>query len=320
MTVQFPGLFDLQVNGFAGVDFNATDLTPERVVVALDRMRAGGVTRVLPTLVTSSFESFATCAHVLTRVADPAIAGIHMEGPYISPDDGFRGAHPRAFVTAASIEDFERRQDAADGRILLVTLAPEVDGALPLVEHLVARGVRVAIGHTNASPGQIADAIATGATLSTHLGNGCAATMPRHPNVIWEQLAADTLAASFIVDGHHLPSSTVKAMIRAKGVGRTMLVTDATAAAGSAPGRYQIGDIECDLGSDGRVSLAGTPFLAGSSLTLDQAVANTVRFTGLPLETVIPMASTIPAQYLGLTTDGTVTADWDPEHCTLRVV
>jgi len=320
MRIEFPGLFDLQVNGFAGVDFNAPDLRTEHVNVALDRMRAVGVTRVLPTLVTSSFDGFAASAAVLAAMSDPAIAGIHMEGPYISPEDGARGAHPRPFTRTASTEDFDRRQDAARGRIVLVTLAPEVPGALALVEYLVARGVRVAIGHTAASPAQIADAVAAGATLSTHLGNGCASVLPRHPNVIWEQLAADELAATFIVDGHHLPAATVKALVRAKSIARSILVTDATAAAGCAPGRYRIGAIECDLGTDGRVSLAGTPYLAGSSLTLDRAIANTVRFTGLPIEAVTPMASTIPAQSLGLSTAGTVTAEWDAERCDLRIL
>ena len=144
--------------------------------------------------------------------------------------------------------------------------------------------------------------------------------LPRHPNVIWEQLAADALAATFIVDGHHLPAATVKALVRAKSIERSILVTDATSAAGCAPGRYRIGAIECDLGTDGRVSLAGTPYLAGSSLTLDRAIANTVRFTGLPIEAVTPRASTIPAQSLGLSTAGTVTAEWDAERCDLRIL
>ena len=203
---------------------------------------------------------------------------------------------------------------------MLVTLAPEVPGALALIERLVAAGVRVALGHTAANPQQIAEAIRAGATLSTHLGNGCATVLPRHPNVIWEQLAADALHASLIVDGHHLPASTVKAMVRAKGVERTILVTDAIAAAGCPPGRYRIGAVECELGADGRVSLPGTPFLAGSSLTLDRAIANTVRFTGLPIEAVIPMASMTPARYLGTTTAGTVTAEWDPERFALSAL
>jgi len=319
MTIELPGLFDLQVNGFGGVDFNAPDLTADRVVEALDRMRATGVTRCLPTLITSPFDEFAASARVLARVSDPAIAGLHMEGPYLSAEDGARGAHRRAHVTAASVDDFERRQDAACGRIALVTLAPEVPGALPLVEHLAASGVRAAIGHTAATPAQIGDAIAAGATLATHLGNGCAQMLPRHPNVIWELLAADEVAASFIVDGHHVPPATVKAMLRAKGSGKAILVTDAIAAAGCAPGRYRIGGVECELGADGRVSLPGTPYLAGSSLTLDRAIANTVRFSGLPLDAVIPMASTIPASYLGLRTAGTVIADWDPNAFELQM-
>jgi N-acetylglucosamine-6-phosphate deacetylase len=260
------------------------------------------------------------------------VAGIHMEGPYLSSADGARGAHAREHIAAASIDDFRRRQDAADGRIVLVTLAPEVDGAMALIERLAADGVRVAIGHTAATPQQIDDAIHAGASLATHLGNGCPQVLPRHPNVIWELLAADGVTASFIVDGHHLPAATVKAMVRAKGVARTVLVTDAMAAAGcsfarsarasaerSDERRYMLGDVECELGDDGRVSLPGTPYLAGSSLTLDRAVANTVRFTGLSIDDVIPMASTIPAAFLGTTTAGTVTADWDPDAYELHV-
>ena len=314
MRLEFPGLFDLQVNGFGGVDFNDPALTVECLGDAVLRLRRHGVTRLLPTLITSSPDSFAACARVIASARDASIAGIHMEGPFISPVDGPRGAHPRAHVAAASYEVFQRRQDAADGRIVLVTLAPEVPGALPLIERLAAAGVRVAIGHSAATSAEIADAVSAGATLSTHLGNGCPAILPRHPNVIWEQLAADGLLASVIVDGHHLPAATVKSIVRAKGVERMILVTDATAAAGSRPGRYRIGDVECELGADGRVSLPGTAFLAGSSLTLDRAIANTARYTGLPIEDVIRMASQTPASYLGIEPAGTVTADWDGQQ------
>lgn len=307
-----PGFFDLQVNGFAGVDFNASGLSAERVVYALDGMRETGVTRCLPTLITSSFEDFAGRARVVSRLDHPAIAGIHMEGPYLSPEDGPRGAHPRRHVRSATVDDFNRRQEAAEGRIVLVTLAPEVPGALPLIEHLRRAGVRVAIGHTAADPGTIADAVSAGASLATHLGNGCAAVLPRHPNVIWELLAADDVLASLIVDGHHLPPSTVKSLIRAKTPTRTVLITDGIAAAGASAGRYTLGDIEVERGPDGRVSLPGTPYLAGSSLTMDHAIGNTVRYSGLPLDQVLPMASTIPAAWLGVPPRGTVTADWDP--------
>jgi N-acetylglucosamine-6-phosphate deacetylase len=320
VTIELPGLFDLQVNGFGGIDFNAPDLTADRVEEGLQRIRLTGVTCCLPTLITSSFEDFAASARVLSRVPSDAIAGIHMEGPYISPEDGFRGAHPPVHVKPASIDDFKRRQEAADGRILLVTLAPEVDGAIALIEYLVAMGVRVAAGHTAATPEQIAAAVAAGATLATHLGNGCAHMLPRHPNTIWELLAADAVFATFIVDGHHLPPATVKAMIRAKGIGRSVLVTDAVAAAGCAPGRHTIGGVIAELSADGRVSLPGTPYLAGSALRLDHAIANTVRYTGLPIDQVIPMASTIPAACMGLATRGTVHADWDPETAELHVL
>jgi N-acetylglucosamine-6-phosphate deacetylase len=319
MTIEKPGFFDLQVNGFGGIDFNGPDLTTSRVAEALDRMRQTGVTRCLPTLITSSLERFARNARIVARTIHPAIAGLHMEGPYLSPEDGPRGAHPREHVRAASIDDFNRRQDAADGRILLVTLAPEVPGTLPLIEHLVASGVRAAIGHTGATPAQIGDAVTAGATLATHLGNGCAQLLPRHPNVIWELLAADGVWASLIADGHHLPPATLKAMMRAKGPERTILVTDAVAAAGCPPGRYTIGGVENDLDDHGRVSLPGTPYLAGSSLTMDRAVANTCRFTRLAVDAVIPMASTIPANYLGTTAAGMITADWEPDACTLQV-
>ena len=317
--MELPGLFDLQVNGFGGVDFNAPDLTADRVEEALHRIRETGVTRCLPTLITSSLEDFSASARVLSRVRSPAIAGIHMEGPYISPEDGPRGAHRPAHVRSASIDDFRRRQEAAGGRIVLVTLAPEVDGAIALIEHLVAAGLRVACGHTAAAPEDVARAVAAGATLATHLGNGCAQMLPRHPNTIWELLAADGVFASFIVDGHHLPPATVKAMVRAKGLDRSILVTDAIAAAGCAPGTHTLGGVTSVLSEDGRVSLPGTPYLAGSALTMDRAIANTVRYTGLPIAKVIPMASTIPAAYLGLTTLGTVHADWDPETADLRV-
>lgn len=321
MRIECPGLFDLQINGFAGVDFNAPDLTADGAAEALARVRATGVTRCLPTLVTAAFDDFARNARVLASLDDAAIAGLHMEGPYVSSDDGPRGAHPREHVAAtASFDDFNRRQEAALGRIVLVTLAPEVPGALSLIERIVPSGVRVAVGHTAATPAVIQAAIAAGATLATHLGNGCAQMLPRHPNAIWELLAADSVAASLIVDGHHLPPATVKAMVRAKGPDRTILISDAIAAAGQRPGSYTIGGVHCVLDDRGRVSLPGTPYLAGSAVTMDRAIANTVRFTGLPIERVIPMASTIPARLIGAETAGSVIAEWDPDACDLRIV
>jgi N-acetylglucosamine-6-phosphate deacetylase len=317
MQIEFPGLFDLQVNGFGGVDFNNPLTTPEEVRRAIEKLRERGVTRFLPTLVTSSFERFAKCAKTLVQTRHPAVAGLHMEGPYISPEDGARGAHPRQYVVAASMDDFQRRQEAAAGRIKLVTLAPEVQGAMELIERLVGMGIRAAIGHTAASPGQIRDAVKAGATLSTHLGNGCAIQLPRHPNVIWEQLAADELEASLIVDGHHLPPATVKAMVRAKTPQRTLLVSDAVALAGCVPGAYELNGEPVVLSDDGRVFQPSKEWLAGSAAGLDQCVANAVRFTGFSIDVIAPMASTQPAKHLGLPTAGRVTADWNAAECRL---
>ena len=319
MRIDFPGFFDLQVNGFAGIDFNTPGCTADQLKHATNALRATGVTRFLPTLITSSLEQFSLCARSILEFSDPAIAGIHMEGPYISPDDGPRGAHSREHVIAASIEDFSRRQDAAEGRISLLTLAPEVPGALRLIEHLVKSEIRVAIGHTAAVPEQIRDAVSAGATLSTHLGNGCAQVLPRHPNSVWEQLAADELYASFIVDGHHLPPATVKSMMRAKQPSRTILVTDATAAAGCRPGSYMIGEARVELDAHGRVAAPGAANLAGSALAMHNAVANTVRFTGWSLSEVLPMASTTPARYLGVEPVGRVTAEWDEGNRALLI-
>lgn len=313
------GFFDLQVNGFAGVDFNDPAITVAQVAEAAGKMQATGVTLFLATLISQPLARFAPCARTLVKSGVPALAGLHMEGPYISPEDGARGAHRREDIEPPTIDDFARRLEAADGRITVVTIAPEVDGAMTLIDYMVKHGVRVSIGHTAAPPAAVREAIARGATLSTHLGNGCAAMLPRHPNFVWEQLAADELVAGFIVDGHHLPAATVKAMIRAKTPARSILVTDAIIAAGQPPGDYMLGDVKVHVDDTGRVGLPNSPYLAGSALSLDRAVGNTVRFTGLPLEQVLLMASSQPAAAAGLKTRGEIEADWDASNFKLTV-
>jgi N-acetylglucosamine-6-phosphate deacetylase len=315
-----PGLCDLQVNGFAGVDFNDPATSADAVARAAAAMEATGVTSFLPTLISSDLARFAACARTVLSSGARGILGLHMEGPYLAAGDGPRGAHDAAAMTAASVDDFSRRQGVADGRIRLVTLAPEVPGALDLIDHLVGTRVRVAIGHTAASPETIVEAVRRGATLSTHLGNGCASTLPRHPNLLWEQLAHDSLQASFIADGHHLSASTLKAMVRAKGVARSLLVTDATAAAAAAPGEYTLGTRRIRFGVDGRVTLSDGRRLAGSALTLDAAISHVVRAAGIGLTDAIAMASTQPAAYVGVQPRGTVRAEWHEETGRLHVL
>src|SRR5262249_6047193 len=206
------------------------------------------------------------------------------------------GAHPREHVRPPDREEFLRMQEAAGGAIRLLTLAPETPGATKLIEFLVERGVVVSVGHTGASAEQIRDAIRAGATMSTHLGNGAHATLPRHPNYIWEQLGADELYASFIVDGIHLPPSFVKCAIRAKGLEKSVLVTDATSPANCAPGHYRLGEVEVELTADNRVQIAGTRTLAGAALRMDRAVENLMMFSGVRLGQALRMAPAAPAR------------------------
>lgn len=301
-----PGFIDLQVNGFGGVDFNDPTTSTAQIAQAIRQLWCTGVTHLLPTIITGSHEHIAACFANLVKAADefPAVAyatlGFHLEGPFISTEDGPRGAHPRAHARPPDWDEFQRWQDAARGSIRLITLAPEWAGALPFIERAADAGILVALGHTAASPQQIRAAIAAGARMSTHLGNGSHANIARHPNYIWEQLAADELHASFIIDGHHLPPSVVKCFLRSKGSARSVLVTDAIAAAGCPPGRYQFGELVVEVTPQGRVNLPGTPYLAGSATQMHEAIANTVRFSDATLAEALQMATAHPAALLGL--------------------
>lgn len=315
-----PSFIDLQINGYDGVDFNDASTRTERIAAAFRQLWRTGTTRLLPTVITGSHAHIAQCFANLLRAADefPEVArgllGLHLEGPFISTEDGPRGAHPREHARPPDWDEFERWQDAARGQIRLITLSPEWPTANAFIERAAAAGIIVALGHTAATPAQINDAVKAGARLSTHLGNGSHAKIERHPNYIWEQLAADELSASFIVDGQHLPPAVVKCFLRCKGVARSILVTDAIAAAGQPPGRYRLGNVEVEVTPARRVCLPGTPYLAGSVLEMHDAVANTVRYSDATLAEALQMATANPAALLGL--DNLITAG-QPAHLTL---
>lgn len=296
-----PGLIDLQVNGFAGVDYNCPETPPEEIARSLEALFSTGVTRFYPTVITGSPERMAAALRNLTRCRGAltngeAMDGFHVEGPHIAAEDGPRGAHPRAWVRPPDLDEFHRWQEAAEGRIRVVTLSPEWPGAFDYIESIVAEGVVAAIGHTAAAAAQIADAVRAGATVSTHLGNGAHAVLPRHPNYIWDQLAEDRLMAGFIVDGVHLDWGFLKVALRAKQIDRSVLVTDAAPPAGAAVGRYTLGELEVELTQRGRVVLAGTDKLAGSALRMDRGVENLVNTAGLPLADAVRMATVNPAR------------------------
>ncbi len=291
-----PGWIDIQVNGFAGVDYNRPDTPHDQIARSIQALFATGVTRFYPTVITGAPGDMENALRNLARARDSlaeggAIDGFHVEGPHIGIDDGPRGAHPKRWVRRPDFDEFQRWQEATGNRIRIVTLSPEWPEAADYIERIVSQGVVASIGHTAATAEQIADAVSAGASLSTHLGNGAHAVMRRHPNYIWDQLAEDRLMADFIVDGIHLGASFLKAALRAKGIERSVLVTDASAPAGAAPGRYYLGEQAVDLTPDRRVVLAGQDKLAGSALRMDRAVENAMRMVGLPLADAVRMAT-----------------------------
>jgi N-acetylglucosamine-6-phosphate deacetylase len=300
------GLIDLQVNGFGGLDFNDGALTAERVSALTLLMTKLGVTTYLPTLITASRTSLVSA---LTTIAEARrqyplcarmIPFVHVEGPYLSPEDGPRGAHPREHIRAPDLDEVAEWQRVSGNLVGKITLSPHYDQVSDFIRALVGQGMLVAIGHTSATAEQIHAAVAAGARLSTHLGNGSAAILPRHPNFIWAQLACDQLDAGFIADGFHLPADTFKAMLRAKGLERSYLVSDAAALAGMPPGVYDqpIGG-RVELGPDGRLGVAGTPYLAGAARPLCADVALAIRMADLTLADGLVLATANPGRFVG---------------------
>jgi len=299
-----PTLIDIQVNGFAGFDLNVATVTSGDVCAMVRALWKVGTGFLCPTVVTGAFERISNSLHAIIEASKTdalvahAMLGIHLEGPYISAADGPRGAHPLEHVRDPNWDEFQRWQEVAEGKIAIVTLAPEKKGAIPFIEKLVADGIVVALGHTNALASDIQAAIDAGARLSTHLGNGAHALIRRHPNYIWEQLGADELWASLIVDGHHLPPSVAKSMMRAKTLDRCVLVSDAVALAGMKPGIYEFAEKSVELTTDRCVRLVGTEYLAGSAIELARGIENSVRFAGLSLAEAVSLATLQPMDLL----------------------
>jgi len=301
-----PAFHDLQVNGFGGIGFTDRELCCDRIRTVADSLLSAGTSTFFPTVITAPFEtlhaSFAALRNCVESDSNlrSAMPGFHLEGPWISPTDGPRGAHPPDHVRVPNWDDFARLQDSAGGSIRLVTLAPELDGAIPFIERLVSNSVVVSLGHTEATAEQIAAAVDAGATMSTHLGNGLSRTIDRHRNPLWPQLAEDRLTASLIADGHHLPPDVLRAMIRAKGIDRCVLISDASTFAGSPPGHYRDWGSDIEVRGDGSVVLAGTPYLAGSGATLKHCVEFVLRQSIVTMPEAIRMASLRPRELFGL--------------------
>ena len=293
-----PGWIDLQVNGYAAVDYNDPQAPQEEIARSIEVLHSTGTTRFYPTVITGSADGMRESLRNLARAKQtmPAIEGFHVEGPHICPEDGPRGAHPCGQVRPPDIEEYKRWQEATDGAVRLVTLSPEYPEAPKYIEQVVQDGVVVSIGHTNATANQIKDAVRAGATMSTHIGNGAHSLLSRHPNYIWEQLAEDRLAAGFIVDGIHIGDAFLRVALRAKGTTRAVLVTDASMPALAKPGPYRLGEVDVELTEDGRVVLRGGTRLAGSALRMDDAIGNVMRMAGVGLAEALAMATRNPAR------------------------
>lgn len=296
-----PAFWDIQTNGRWGVSYSDPAIRPDQVAEIVRVQAALGTARLCPTLITAPFDAFVTGLKAIASacdadpVVDAMVIGVHLEGPYLSAVDGYRGAHSLDSIRPPDWDEFQRFQEASGGRVVLVTLAPEWPGAMKFIERVVAAGVVVSLGHSAADPGTIREAVAAGATLSTHLGNGIAAQLARHPNPIWEQAAIDDLYASVIADGHHLDPATLKVLVRAKSVARTILVSDASPLAGLPPGPHG----EWAVDPSGKIVVSGTPYLAGSNQAIEVGLNTLLSATGITLEEAMATVTTNPARLFG---------------------
>lgn len=299
-------LFDLQINGFAGIDYQQESLTKEQLRYSVDQLLAHGTTRILLTLVTDPMdaicrklekvEQFRSEDEVIKRV----IVGYHIEGPYMSEKAGFCGAHPAHLMKDPEIAELHRMQKAANGNVRLITIAPERKGSVEFIKEAVASSVVISLGHTDASEREIDAAVLAGATMCTHLGNGCPSEMHRHDNIIQRLLFHDELIACFIPDGIHIPFPTLRNFLRAKPANKILFTTDAMSAAGAPNGRYNIGHVEVEVGDDRVVRQPGKPNFAGSALCPDQGVRLLVDQLHLDKKFVTDAFSSRVALALGL--------------------
>jgi N-acetylglucosamine-6-phosphate deacetylase len=296
-----PGLFDLQVNGINGLSFTDDSLTTESLARADRNIRDRGVSRYCPTIITCGLPTALAALRALRVAWDadaiPGASGVHLEGPWISGEDGFRGVHPREHARDPSVAELHSFQEAAGGHVRIITLAPEREGARAVIRAAVERGILVSLGHTCASPSEIAEAVEAGARMSTHLFNGCARLVDRHSNPIFSQLSHDSLYGCFIADGLHIPLSTLQTGLRAKGFHRSVLVSDIVHLSGLPDGEYEMGGMNVEL-RDGAVFVKDGWMLSGAARTLEKDVEILARQPEPGIEQTLLMATVNPAAAL----------------------
>ena len=264
---------DLQVNGYLGIDFSEPGLTLEGVRTVTEALYRRGTLAYCPTVISSPPETYEQNLPVLAEAfRDPDLAprllGIHIEGPFISPKPGARGAHTASSITPPDIKLLDHFRRLSGDNIRLLTVAPELDGIAELINHAAKSGITVSLGHHEAGPDDIRRAIDAGATAVTHLGNGVPNTLPRHPNPLWDQLAEDRLTPMLITDGHHLPPSFIKCVFDLKGICNVAIVSDSAPIAGLGPGKYRTLGLDVVLEESGKLWVPEGDHLAGSSANI----------------------------------------------------
>ncbi|MCK5155822.1 MAG: hypothetical protein KAQ69_05255 [Spirochaetales bacterium] len=300
-----PGFMDIQINGYNKKDYSS-DLNSTQITELIHDIAKSGTTRHFPTIISNpEFRILSSIRNIIkARKSSPlveyALSGIHIEGPFISLEEGARGAHNPKYIRQADFAEFLRWQEAAEGIIRIVTVSPENEESLAFIRKITGTGVIAAIGHTNVSAEMIEKAVEAGARLSTHLGNGCQAFIPRLKNFIWRQLSDDRLAASIIADGFHLPPYVLQCFSRCKGTENTILTSDVAALAGSKPGLYKWGDMDIEIFEDGHMGLHNTANLAGAACLLDTCISYLTQHTHFSLQDSIQCAAVNPRKLTGL--------------------
>lgn len=300
------GLVDIQVNGYAGIEITTPDSNPDDLARCEQILADAGLTRWCPTVTSQSSDviehSLATIDRAIRESALTRVKCIHLEANYLSPEDGYRGAHAPQYITKPDKAEFERWQKASGGRIGYVSMAPEIEGGLEFVGWLAVQGILVSLAHHNADYETMVGAADAGARLSTHLFNGCKATMNRHHNVVLSQLSEDRLWASFIPDGHHIPHHVLKMGLRAKGLQRSVFTSDLMSMGGSPEGEYTV-DGQGVIIRDGGAFLKGTPYLFGAWANLAQGIQRATASGVVSPSDAITLASTNPAKLLRMDDD-----------------
>jgi N-acetylglucosamine-6-phosphate deacetylase len=304
--MRIPGLVDLQVNGYEGVDFSSTSLTEADLIRACRQLLEAGTTAFLPTMITSPQEVYKRNLEIMVSVLElkefhGRLLGVHLEGPFISPEEGACGAHNQQWIIKPDIKYLEQLIDWAGGKVKLITIAAELEGAEEIARYAVSRGITVSLGHQMADEKDLRNLVNAGAMAITHLGNGVPMVLNRHHNPIWAGLANDDINATIITDGHHLPPSLLKTIIRTKGPQRCIVISDASSLAGLPAGRYETLGHKVILEGTGRLYDPATGYMVGSSATMLQCMNYLASLKLVSIDELIAMGFYNPLKLIGLT-------------------